>query len=36
MLWIQNNFDMLCDLKTDAFEHCRHIYSYEFEQLKSA
>ncbi len=28
MLWIQNNFNMLLDLKTDTFERRRHIYSF--------
>ncbi len=28
MLWLQNNFNILQDLKTDTFERCRHIYSF--------
>ncbi len=28
MLWLQNNFNILHDLKTDTFERCRHIYSF--------
>ncbi len=28
MLWLQNNFNILHDLKTDTFECCRHIYSF--------
>ncbi len=28
MLWLQNNFNILDDLKTDTFERCRHIYSF--------
>ncbi len=28
MLWLQNNFNILHDLKTDTFERCHHIYSF--------
>ncbi len=28
MLWLQNNFNIPHDLKTDTFERCRHIYSF--------
>ncbi len=31
MLWLHNNFNILHDLKTDTFEHCRHmLHMYEF------
>ncbi len=26
--YVQNNFNILHDLKTDTFERCRHIYSF--------
>ncbi len=28
MLWLQNNFNILHDLKTNTFERCRHIYRF--------
>ncbi len=33
MLWLQNNFNILHDLKTDTFERCRHIYSFIYMSL---
>ncbi len=33
MLWLQNNLNILHDLKTDTFEHCRHIYSFIYMSL---
>ncbi len=36
MLWIQNNLNMLRDLKTDTFEHCRHSFQLHMHEFSNS